>query len=184
MFRKIILIPLLFMCVAGCSATHIESNKDNTYQRPLNRVLICLSLKNSVYDPLLVAKLLSEKLGAHGVLTQVIVLKDTESEGMQAVVTNASNTYKPNQILTVLTTEDNSLRVIGGMGPGAQPYLIEKHLTELDITVHDVALQKNIWRAIVNGRSKPIDNSLADTIIQKLDADGLLPASAMTHKTP
>lgn len=184
MLRKIILIPLFLMCVAGCSTTHIESNKDNTYQKPLNRVLIYLSLKKSVYDPSLVAKLLSEKLDKHGVFTQVIIQKDTESEDMQTVLTNATNTYKPNQILTVLTTEDNSFIAWGGLGPRAKPYLVEKHDIGLDLIVYDVTLRKNIWRALVYGTSKPLENSLADTVIQKLDVDGLLPASATTNKIP
>lgn len=184
MLRKTMLIPFFLMCVAGCSTTHIESNKDTTYQKPLSRVFIYLSLKKSVYNPSLVAKLLSEKLDKHGVLTQIVLQSDTEYGDMQAVLTNAANTYKPDQILTVLTTEDNGLRVIGGLGPGGLPYMLEKHITELDITVRDVALRKNIWRALIYGTSKPLENSLTDTFIQKLEIDGLLPANATTNKIP
>lgn len=177
------LIPLFLICVTGCQTISVESNKDSAYRKPLSRVLIYLSIKKSVYDPSIVAKQLSEKLAEHGVLTQTIIKKETASEDMQAVLSNAASIYSPDQILTILTKEDNSFRAFG-LGGGANVYSVERHVVFLDVTVSDVVTSKNIWRAFVYGMSKPLENSLVDTIMQKLDVDSLLPAPITTNKTP
>lgn len=172
MFKKfwLLLLPLLFL--TGC-ATEVRSNKDATYVNKLDRVLFSNSLDSPIFagrfDGAKVTMSLTDRLTKRGVTVQTIMInRDILGEEKGNDLQEAISTYKPSQILELVPVSVKSSN-------GPYEYNLEG-------SIYDAATMKTVWRSQMQfSNYSPVRifhldaDKLVDALIQKLDADGLLP---------
>jgi hypothetical protein len=158
----------------GCSSTRIQTNKDATYVKKLDRVLISNSLNNLILfgrsNAEGVTKGLSDRLSKYGVIVQTVVpyqnIPESE-EGKQ--VKEAIATFKPSQLMELLPI---SVRI---------DYNNNNFNFKLESSIYDAATMKTVWRSqIESSETKLLQGSeldtdkLVDAVVKKLEEDGLL----------
>jgi hypothetical protein len=166
MFRKLWLLLPLFMLFA-CGHVNVASNKDTAYSKKLERVLISLSLDKTYLTGQTVALSFSDKLNKRGVVVQTIVPNPLELEGGNALKATIA-TFRPSQVMGLVATSITSNQY----GPVA---------FTLEGSIYDSATKKRVWRSSIRfsgsfGNAQANADKFVDTVIQQLEADGLLPA--------
>lgn len=175
MYKSFLLILISIFIAAGCTSVNIVSNKDTSYTKKLDRVIVTNNFgSNSQENPRLVAYArpllpviqgLSDKLAKRNVnaysgapLANADALKE------------AVATFNPNQILELNLKQYKSTR------SGNHTY--EDYSLELGI--YDLSLRKIVWKSSVLVSYHfdlfiKIDlDKVTDDIMKKMESDGLL----------
>jgi hypothetical protein len=170
MIRKLWLLLLVLLMLAGCANTYenlynkVHSNKEATYIKTLDRILISISsLEHSSLKAEEVAARFYYKLSGRGITVQTIVLKNPNPLELDRGKELAAQIYlfKPNQIMEMAVT--NAMQT----GYNSSYWLESK--------IHDTATNKQVWRSTYFSKSSLKADKFVDEVVQKLEADGLLP---------
>ena len=166
MLKRFFPAVLVLLTLFGCAArVNVASNKDATYQNKIDRLLISISLNKTYLSASNVSQSFLAKLSARGVSVETLVRKPLEldsSEAMRAAIAK----FKPTQVMELVATSTISDR-----------YRLIAFT--LESSIYDTKIAKRIWRSSINFKGSEGDpqknaDKFVDTVIEKLQADGLL----------
>lgn len=169
MFGKFCLLLLSLFILTGCANTNtvpntaVDAKKDAPYEKTLDRVLISMSLDHSFFDEKEIAQSFSNRLSKRGITIKTIVLKPNPLDlepGKNLKV--AIWAFVPHQVFEISVIRS----FISSMGSS---FVLEGKL-------YETATNKQVWHFTYSGSGARLEaDRFVDTVIQKLDADGLLP---------
>lgn len=175
MFKKFWL-PLSFLLIfTGCTSVDINSNKDATYNKKLDRIVISDNLSSNPFfgerwEPVIQG--LSHSLTNRGLSVQTIAPRREYQSEKGKDLKQAIASFMPNQVI-----ELNPLKYQTGQNYNSYT---------LQVTIYDAMNMKAVWKSSVlltqGGLSNIDPKKFANELIQKLEADGLLiPVSKGTN---
>ncbi len=183
MLARCFIAIFVFFTITSCASplkVNIESKRDTAYLEKIDNILIFVSLDKICTESSPVSQSFITKLSARDVVTESLVIHSDDSKDVQK---NALTRFKPKQVMYLIPKVIKTSTITSGnkkVGAHVLGWTLESSL-------YDTNTKKRIWRSSiewVSGRHCGQESSdiMVEEIIEKLEADGLLPASDRGQK--
>lgn len=177
MFIKCWSLLFYLLVLTGCSSIDITSNKDATYDKKLDKVLLVNNLGANPFfgkkkwEPVVLA--LSDSLAKRGLTMHTIVPRMEIQSEKGKDLKEAIASFLPTQVME--------------LNP-AQFRTVQNYRTyTLQVSVYDAMNMKAVWKSSVvfsaEGLTGLDTEKIVNTVIQKLEADGFL-TQAIAQQAP